>query len=141
MAFEFTIPHAFSVVSVRAHAPAAGGVYGISNSQEWILIGETDNIRERLYNTLIGLGTGIKAHAPTGFTYELCESTVRTDGTTGWSHKPAGHTIRSCLQSRIAWRTEEESLMDFMLAGFKEGAASGNIASIGCCRSQPGRII
>ena len=78
MPFEFGLPHAFSSLSVRAHAPVASGVYGISNSHKWIYIGETDNIQERLLEHLSEIGTGIKAHVPTGFTYEMCGWQVRT---------------------------------------------------------------
>ena len=77
MPFEFTIPHAFSRVSVRSHAPAASGVYGISNARLWIYIGETDNIQARLLEHLAETGTEIKGHAPTGFSYEICEQHVR----------------------------------------------------------------
>src|SRR5947209_1799065 len=71
------MPHAFSASSVRAHAPATSGVYGLSNGREWIYIGETDNIQARLLEHLAESSTQLKSHAPTGFTYELCESTSR----------------------------------------------------------------
>jgi hypothetical protein len=77
--FEFAIAHAFSSVSIRAHAPAASGVYGISNARRWIYIGETDNIRERLLEHLGESTTGIKAQVPTGFTYEACDWNLRTE--------------------------------------------------------------
>jgi excinuclease UvrABC nuclease subunit len=79
MPFGFATPHAFSTVSIRAHAPAACGVYGISNARQWIYIGETDNIRDRLLQHFEETGTGIKAQVPTGFTYEVCEWHVRTE--------------------------------------------------------------
>jgi hypothetical protein len=74
----FTMPHAFSNASVLAHAPAASGVYGISNGAEWIYIGETDNIRQRLLEHLAENTTQLKARMPTGFTYELCAPVART---------------------------------------------------------------
>jgi excinuclease UvrABC nuclease subunit len=74
VAFEFTIPHAFSSVSIRAHAPSASGVYGISNARQWIYIGETDNIRERLLEHLAETSTGISRYLPTGFSFEVCDS-------------------------------------------------------------------
>lgn len=73
----FTVPHAFSNVSVRAHAPTASGVYGISNGREWIYIGETDNIQARLLEHLAESSSHLKACVPTGFTYELCERNAR----------------------------------------------------------------
>ena len=93
MAFEFTIPHAFSVVSVRAHAPAAGGVYGISNSQEWILIGETDNIRERLLQHL----NRARHRNQSTRTDGLHLRTLRIYGEDGTA-QPAGHTNRLVTQ-------------------------------------------
>lgn len=74
----FTIPHAFSNMSIRAHAPAASGVYGISNGQEWIYIGAADNIRERLLQHLAEGDTQLKSRVPTGFTYELCNWSERS---------------------------------------------------------------
>ena len=79
MAFEFSIPHAFSSVSIRAHAPSASGVYGISNARQWIYIGEADNIRERLLEHLTETGVGIKRFLPTGFTFEVCDSHTKAE--------------------------------------------------------------
>lgn len=78
MRVGFSTPHAFSIVSIRAHAPAASGVYGIANPREWIYIGETDNIQARLLEHLAEhSGTQIQSQAPTGFAYELCDSPAR----------------------------------------------------------------
>lgn len=74
MAFEFTLPHAFSRVSIRAHAPSAPGVYGISNARQWIYIGEADNIREQLLELLTESSERIKRYSPTGFSFEVCDS-------------------------------------------------------------------
>lgn len=74
------MPHAFSIGSVRAQAPAASGVYGITNRNEWIYIGEADNIRDRLMEHLADdLGSDIHSHAPTGFAFELCDRGARAD--------------------------------------------------------------
>lgn len=74
----FSLPHAFSIGSVRAQAPAASGVYGITNRTEWIYIGEADNIRERLIELLSDdRGSDIQSHAPTGFAFELCDRPAR----------------------------------------------------------------
>jgi excinuclease UvrABC nuclease subunit len=74
LAFEFTLPHAFSNVSIRTHAPSAPGVYGVSNARQWIYIGETDDIRERLLEHLTETSTRIRRYIPTGFTFEVCHS-------------------------------------------------------------------
>jgi len=63
----------YSPVSVRKNAPSLSGVYGISNSREWLLVGIADNIQAALLDHLGETGTPLQAHAPTGFTFELCE--------------------------------------------------------------------
>jgi hypothetical protein len=65
-------------VSIRAHAPAASGVYGISNARQWIYIGVADDIRQALMEHLSKSGTAIKSHVPTGFSYEMCDPQMRT---------------------------------------------------------------
>jgi hypothetical protein len=64
----------FSLVSVRKNAPESSGVYGLSNSREWVFVGIADNIQAALLGHLREIGTPIRAHAPTGFTFELCDS-------------------------------------------------------------------
>lgn len=60
------------------YAPVAPGVYGISNSKEWIYIGETDNIQTALLEHMAGTQIPVMKHNPTGFVFELCEGTQRT---------------------------------------------------------------
>ena len=76
MPFEYSLPHAFSIRSIRAHAPAVSGVYGISNSREWIYIGQSDDIQGRLMDHLTELT--LRRREPTGFVYEVCEPSERT---------------------------------------------------------------
>jgi hypothetical protein len=75
----FSMPYGFSVGSIRAHAPAMSGVYGISNGCEWIYIGEADNIQQRLLEHLAEDGTQLKARVPTGFSYEVCNQSIRVE--------------------------------------------------------------
>ena len=77
MPFENSLAHAFTPSSIRNHAPVASGVYGISNSHEWIYIGETDNIQGKLLTHLQELGTPLLTRQPKGFVYELCTLGVR----------------------------------------------------------------
>ena len=72
MPFENSLAHAFTHTSIRNHAPIASGVYGISNSQEWIYIGEADNIQGTLLAHLQDAGTPLLTRQPKGFVYELC---------------------------------------------------------------------
>jgi hypothetical protein len=72
MPFEEFTPHSFTAASVRAHAPAASGIYGVSNARQWIYIGETDNIQDSLLHDLRQSGSAILTKRPTGFVFEFC---------------------------------------------------------------------
>jgi excinuclease UvrABC nuclease subunit len=70
MPFENHGSRAFTETSILKNAPAASGVYGLSNAREWIFVGESDNLQNRLLAHLRGADPAW-VHAPTGFTYEL----------------------------------------------------------------------
>src|SRR5688572_20118366 len=71
MPFENSLAHSFTVGSIRAHAPALPGVYGISNSREWIYIGYSENIQGTLINHLQERDSQLVRSRPTGFVFEL----------------------------------------------------------------------
>jgi len=71
MPFEQTIPRSFDSHSVQIYAPASAGLYGISNSHEWIYIGEAENIRAALLAHLNDLGSPLMRRQPTGFVFEV----------------------------------------------------------------------
>lgn len=73
MPFEQLIPRQFTAGGVQAYAPAASGVYGISNAEEWIYIGETDDLQAELLAHLRDVRASLMRRQPTGFVYELCE--------------------------------------------------------------------
>lgn len=77
MPFEQFTPRSFTPVSVRANAPTASGIYGISNAQEWIFIGETDNIQASLLDDLRRGLSALLKRVPTGFVFELCGAADR----------------------------------------------------------------
>ena len=52
-------------------------MYGISNSREWIFIGESDNIQNSLLQHVADVNTSIKSRQPTGFSFELCPAHAR----------------------------------------------------------------
>jgi hypothetical protein len=60
------------------YAPQLGGVYGLSNAQEWIFVGEADNIQEALGDHLRDLGTSLMKRQPTGFVFEVCDGARRS---------------------------------------------------------------
>ena len=77
MPFDRPTPRSLTPTSVRANAPAASGIYGISNAREWIYIGETDNIQAALLGYLQELDTSLMKRQPTGFVFEVCDRAGR----------------------------------------------------------------
>ena len=77
MPFESCFARAFTAVTIEREAPAASGVYGISNSQRWIFIEETENIRASLMGYLAN-SHAPPADLPSGFSFELSPSYSRT---------------------------------------------------------------
>lgn len=71
MPFENHGSRAFTRVSVGRNAPAASGVYGLSNASRWIYVGETANIQSELLRHLQDPPAFLADHNPSGFTYEL----------------------------------------------------------------------
>jgi hypothetical protein len=77
MPFDQPTPRSLTRVSIRANAPVASGIYGISNAREWIYIGETDNIQGSLLSHLQELDTSLMKRRPTGFVFEVCDRANR----------------------------------------------------------------
>ncbi len=67
----------FTFNSVNQNAPAQSGVYGICSPNEWVVIGEAENIREILLQHLRQPNGPVLGRRPTGFTYEVCEGNLR----------------------------------------------------------------
>ena len=78
MPFDQPFPRSFTESSIRRHAPALTGVYGVSNSAEWIYIGECDNIQQALLEHLQEGNTPLLVRQPTGFVFEICDWLKRT---------------------------------------------------------------
>ena len=77
MPFSQVIPRRLLPVAVKTYAPSASGIYGISNAEEWIYIGETDNIQGALLDHLGQSDTPMMQRQPTGFVFELCDRASR----------------------------------------------------------------
>lgn len=99
MPFENSVAHSFSVSSIRSHAPAGPGVYGISNAREWILIGCSDNIQGTLMERLREQNTFFAGRCPTGFVYEICYS---SDVQAARQHRLIEQYAPICNQTRNA---------------------------------------
>lgn len=72
MPFQYSLAHAFVTRSIRAHAPATCGVYGISNRREWLFIGSADNIQAALLECSAEGNPILAGREPTGFNFEVC---------------------------------------------------------------------
>lgn len=77
MPFERIFPRTFSAASIGQHAPAASGVYGLTNAAGWIFIGETDNIQAALMEHLQAGPGGTVPQVPSGFVFEECDASKR----------------------------------------------------------------
>jgi excinuclease UvrABC nuclease subunit len=77
MPFSQLIPRRLLPEAVKKYAPSESGVYGVSNAQEWIYIGESDNIQAALLDHLAQFDTPLMKHQPTGFVFEICDPTSR----------------------------------------------------------------
>lgn len=78
MPFDQIVPRPFMAQAVSAFAPATSGIYGISNSCEWIYIGEADDIQAALFNHLQERETPLMKRRPTGFVFETCDQARRS---------------------------------------------------------------
>jgi hypothetical protein len=67
----------FTHSSVRQNAPQRSGVYAISNANEWIFVGSTNDLQAALHKHLMEVGTPLKTKAPTGFTFQACDLALR----------------------------------------------------------------
>lgn len=66
--------YSFTPASVKQNAPPLPGVYALSNAREWVLVGTADDVRAALRAHPNETGTRLRTAAPTGFTFELCDS-------------------------------------------------------------------
>ena len=67
----------YSMNSVLSSATQNSGVYGIFKPDQWIYIGESGNIKQRLIQHLNRDNECIVRHGPTAFIFELCLSGER----------------------------------------------------------------
>src|ERR1700693_6331504 len=77
MPFENCFGRVFTAVTIEREAPEASGVYGVSNSQRWLYIDETENIRASLMEYLADSAANSQ-DPPAGFSFELSPAYNRT---------------------------------------------------------------
>ncbi len=71
MPFDIHGNRSFTVVSVSRNAPRVSGVYGLADARGWLYIGTADDIQAELLRHLREPDEFLRAHPPSGFTYEL----------------------------------------------------------------------
>jgi hypothetical protein len=71
MGFQNAVVRVFTADSIARTAPTSPGVFGISNSREWLYVGAADNIQAQL---LDALHSSLLRDEPTpaGFSWEAC---------------------------------------------------------------------
>lgn len=69
--------YSFEREAIRAHAPAASGVYALYNFDYQLFIGEAENIREALLRHLSDDDTPSPRFRPGGFTFKTCPAELR----------------------------------------------------------------
>jgi hypothetical protein len=79
VAFARPIPRPFNEPGIRCYAPVASGVYGISNAQKWIHVGEASNIQAALLACLSSRDPKLLQFGPSGFVFEECGHGTRVD--------------------------------------------------------------
>jgi hypothetical protein len=77
MPFNQFLPRPLTTAAVRAFAPVASGLYGVSNASQWLFIGETDDIQDALLTHLQDYETPLMKKQPTGFVFEICDRAGR----------------------------------------------------------------
>jgi hypothetical protein len=77
MAFAQPIPRPFNERGIWNYAPAESGVFGITNSREWVYVGASADIRATLLQLENGGDAQLSGALATGFVFEACDSELR----------------------------------------------------------------
>lgn len=102
MPFTNHANRAFTLVSVEKNAPAASGVYGLSNNRQWIYVGETADIQAELLMHIRYPHEFLRDHSPSGFTYELssAEHRIERQNRLIFELEPLGNRLVGQLSTR-----------------------------------------
>ena len=97
MALGECAARSFTAISIQKNAPDCSGVYALSNSREWVFIGEATDIRARLMEHLAETSTSLTARKPTGFTFEICSPANRLSRCAALVHQFTPYCNRGTL--------------------------------------------
>jgi hypothetical protein len=79
MPFQIHGNRSYTKVSIARNAPAASGVYGLSNARQWLYVGASADIQNELLQLFQHPSSFLMQHSPSGFTYELSSAESRTE--------------------------------------------------------------
>jgi hypothetical protein len=79
MPFENHGNRPFTAMVIAKNAPASSGVYGLSNAQQWIFVGETANIQAELHELFQHPNQLLRDHIASGYTFELSAAEHRVE--------------------------------------------------------------
>jgi len=79
MPFENHGNRAFTAMAIDKNAPAASGVFGLSNAWQWIYVGETSNIQAELRRLLQRPNQLLRDNIASGYTFELSPAEHRVE--------------------------------------------------------------
>ena len=71
MAYDHTDTYAFGYRAVQDKAPNMSGVYTIYTSQRWLYVGESDDVKQSLFNHLTEPSACMTRRGPLSFSFEL----------------------------------------------------------------------
>jgi len=74
---EGTDTYVFGFRAVHDMAPGASGVYTIYTSQQWLYVGESDDIRQSLFEHLNAPGACMNRRGPLSYSFELVPAAER----------------------------------------------------------------
>jgi hypothetical protein len=75
--FEGDNSYVFAYRAVSERAPSASGVYTIYTSRRWLYVGESDDIRQSLFQHLNEPGRCLAGRGPLSFSFELVSAAQR----------------------------------------------------------------
>jgi len=77
VAYEGSETYALGYKAVQEKAPNASGVFTIYTSQQWLYVGESDDIRQSLFGHLNEPRTCLERRGPVSYSFELVPAAER----------------------------------------------------------------
>jgi hypothetical protein len=98
MANEESETYPFTFEAVREKVPNASGLYTIYTAGRWVYVGESDDIRQSLFQHLNEPSASMNRFGPLSFSFELAPAAERT----GRRHALISELEPACTTEEIA---------------------------------------